>query len=854
MTLGANVTVDTSAADQDITFDSTIDGTHKLTLNSGTGTAAFGAVGATIDMSSITVTAATINQNSTVKTTGNVLYMGAAFLNGDITTTTGTFIVTGAVTLVANVAADMSAGNQDITFDSTVDGTHKLTLNSGTGRVAFGAVGSEQRSLLTVTAATIDQNSTVKTTGNVFYTGAASLSGDITTTSGTFHVTGAVTLGVDVTVDTSADNQNITFDNTINGGHNLALNAGTGAATVSGIIGGTTALASLTISGTGPVTLTEIGGASAGVIGSTTVSGTVGGITLNGGTYNANAQTYSGAVTLVVYTTVTSNNAEISFDSAIDGAYALSLAAGTGSITLTGAVGAATQLGDLTIVSASNVTAVAITATTLTQSAGTGTSTFNGAINTSAIGGVNLTGSAFAFNATTTTTGGGGFTLVNSGTATFALDADLSVDGAFSQSGSGSVSTAANITTKGGTISFAAPIALTGTITMMSIGGDQTYTGAITGVEALTLNACTGGSITVGNVGTVGTPLTSFTTYTDSLIKGTVYATTTSYNSCATVTLCGTYTEGVNFNGDFIVNGNATLTCDVFIYAGTYNITFTGDVDSGVDTESPYSLDTNSTAATVFGGSVGGGTALASLTTGSDGTLDIGSVTTVGAQRYGNKTATLRGTYTTTDSDFTVEGAVTLSGDTTVTAGTGAVTFSDTVDGAHNLTVHGETAALGAVGATIALSSLTVTAATIDQSSTVKTIGNVLYTGAASLNGDITTTSGTFHVTGAVTLGAPVKIDTSAADQDITFDSTIDGSQNLKLNAGTGRTTVSGIIGGTTALASLTISGTWGSVDSNRNRWSFCRSNRSTTVSGTVGGITLNGVHIMLMYKRTQVQ
>ena len=95
---------------------------------------------------------------------------------------------------------------------------------------------------------------------------------------------------------------------------------------------------------------------------------------------------------------------------------------------------------------------MAITAATLTQLIGSGTSTFNGAINTSAIGGVNLTGSTFAFNATTTTAGGGGFTLVNSGTATFALDADLSVDGAFSQSGSGSVQPH-KFTTTGGTIS-----------------------------------------------------------------------------------------------------------------------------------------------------------------------------------------------------------------------------------------------------------------------------------------------------------------------------------------------------------------------------------------------------------------
>ena len=64
----------------------------------------------------------------------------------------------------------------------------------------------------------------------------------------------------------------------------------------------------------------------------------VGGITLNGGTYNANAQTYSGAVSLVVYTTVTSNNAAILFGSTIDattaGEQGLSLAAGTGTLLL----------------------------------------------------------------------------------------------------------------------------------------------------------------------------------------------------------------------------------------------------------------------------------------------------------------------------------------------------------------------------------------------------------------------------------------------------------------------------------------------------------------------------------------
>ena len=47
-----------------------------------------------------------------------------------------------------------------------------------------------------------------------------------------------------------------------------------------------------------------------------------------------------------------------------------------------GAVGGTTRLGDLTIVSAADVTAAAITASAIDQQAGTGTTTFNGAVNT----------------------------------------------------------------------------------------------------------------------------------------------------------------------------------------------------------------------------------------------------------------------------------------------------------------------------------------------------------------------------------------------------------------------------------------------------------------------------------------
>src|SRR5205807_65599 len=93
-----------------------------------------------------------------------------------------------------------------------------------------------------------------------------------TTGSGAFTESGATVLTSGVTVDTSAGNQNIVFQNagTIDGGQTLALKAGSGAITIGGAVGGTTALTSLTASGgtttlgsnvttTGPQTLTQTG-------------------------------------------------------------------------------------------------------------------------------------------------------------------------------------------------------------------------------------------------------------------------------------------------------------------------------------------------------------------------------------------------------------------------------------------------------------------------------------------------------------------------------------------------------------------------------------------------------------------
>ena len=115
----------------------------------------------------------------------------------------------------------------------------------------------------------------------------------------------------------------------------------------------------------------------------------------------------------------------IDFNDTLDGAFDLDLTAGGGDVVFGGTVGGVTDLADVTLVSAADVTVNAFDAATLTQSAGTGTTTFDGAVNTTGAGGIALTGNAFTVNDTIDTANGGTVTVTNAGLLTFAAGGDL---------------------------------------------------------------------------------------------------------------------------------------------------------------------------------------------------------------------------------------------------------------------------------------------------------------------------------------------------------------------------------------------------------------------------------------------
>jgi hypothetical protein len=210
----------------------------------------------------------------------------------------------------------------------------------------------------------------------------------------------------------------------------------------------------------------------------------------------------------------------------------------------------------------------------------------------------------------------------------------------------------------------------------------------------------------------------------------------------------------------------------VLTSTGDNAISFTNTIDGA------HSLTINTAGATTLGGAVGAGagTALTSLTTNVGGTLAIngGVVKTTGAQSYGE--------------------AVSLGADTVLTStGDNAISFTNTIDGAHSLTINtaGATTLGGAVGAGAgtALTSLTTNAG-----------------GTLAINGGSVITSGEQSYGEVATLGANTVLTSTAGDV-ISFASTIDttnglAAKSLQINT-IGTTLLSGAIGANSPLSSL---------------------------------------------------
>ncbi|HTZ52806.1 MAG TPA: hypothetical protein VMF68_14155, partial [Spirochaetia bacterium] len=367
-------------------------------------------------------------------TVGNLTIESGAALTTGANQLTVNGSLTNAGTLTAGTANVLVAGNVNFTGGTYTAGSGTFTMKGGTsqqllsngnalGAFAVSTSGTtvHQRDALTVSSLTTASGTTLDLNGHALAdTGASSLNGTISNagSAASFSVSGTTTLTGATSITTNGGS--ITFSNTVNGGSTLSLAAGAGSVTfaAAATVGQTTSLTSLTVSSSSTTSLRAV--KTTGAQSYTAATS----ITLNGAaTYQATTAaniTFSGPVLLAGGAVgVTSANGAISFGSTVDGAQALTLTAGTGTVGITGAVGGGTALASLSVAS-STTTSLAAVRTSGAQSYTAATSIMlNGTYQTTgAAQPIGLSGPVILGGSSTFTTAGGAVTLSSTLNAT----------------------------------------------------------------------------------------------------------------------------------------------------------------------------------------------------------------------------------------------------------------------------------------------------------------------------------------------------------------------------------------------------------------------------------------------------
>lgn len=420
-----------------VNFSTTVTGAQNLTVSTGAGTKNFNGnlsnigtgTGAAITLqgSGANTFAGTVGGNSglVVQNAGNVILQNNVTLgDGDTGSNFGTGTLTvgrlsatttvsgfdgltfgGPVALTAGPVSFVS-NNSAVVFAGAVDGAQNLSVNSGSSSTDFNAAVGGTTPIGTGLGASIALggtgvttfNSTLATASGMTAAGSVVFNGNVSFADGNLGstFTGAVTLGKvggatfsgfdglifngPVTLQNGAttvtsNGAALSFNSTINGGQALVANSGSGALQFTGSVGGVTPIASLVATGT---TI------AVGAVSSTGLQSYTGLVTLNGNLTTTNSPvTVLGATTLGADVVISTGAGagDITFTggtSTINGAHALTLAAGSGNVLLGGVVGGITPLttfnmsgNDLTIPvinSTSTQTFAALNNLTLSQS------------------------------------------------------------------------------------------------------------------------------------------------------------------------------------------------------------------------------------------------------------------------------------------------------------------------------------------------------------------------------------------------------------------------------------------------------------------------------------------------------
>ena len=748
--------------------DMTISNTGAFTLDVGATLASAGVfeqngVGA-VSLGGDVSSADAMTFGSDVTLTGVVELQNAAG-NLELTSTVNggfglTITSAGTVTLGGAVGGGTALTSLNVTGDTIVFNGGEVTTEGAAGQVYTGAVTLGVATTLTTVghdvtftgggstlsgaqSLTIDAGAGAVTFGGAVGTGALTslssltvtgdsiaLNGGGVRTAGLQSYTGAVTLGDDTTLTTT--DSDVTFTSTIRNtiAQTLTISAGTGTVTFAGAVGGgAAALQSLAVTG--------------------------GTILMDGGALTtAGLQNYAGVVDLGADTILTTDGGDITFGAGITGpSRNLDMTTGAGDISVTGAVGSNTDvLGDLTIASNGTVTFNGTLDIGGFIQTGTGSTTFNANLETGL--GFSFTGNELKFAAGSgNNVVGGDMTISNTGAFTLDVGATLASAGVFEQNGAGAVTLGGDVSSADA-MTFGSDVTLTAAVVLQNAAGNLELQNTVAGGFGLTVTSA--GTVRFG--GAVGAiPLASLTV------------------SGVGITID---TTAITTSGAQIFTGPVTLVKTTTLTAADSPVTFSGATTT-ISGAQALTIAAG-TGTVTFGAAVGAGalTALTSLeVTGGTIAINGGDVETTGAQLYtGAVTLGDDTTLTTTDSDVTFNTSVStiqnaVAQTLTIAAGTGTVTFG------------------GAVGGGTALTSMDVTAATIE------------------LDGGAVTTQGAAGQIygGAVSLGANTTLNAGAVNL-VTFGGTVDGAQTLAIS-GTSNAQFDGVVGGTAALTALTVGG-----------------------------------------------
>ncbi|HAX79517.1 MAG TPA: hypothetical protein DCY88_27735, partial [Cyanobacteria bacterium UBA11372] len=539
----------------------------------------------------------------------------------------------------------------------------------------------------------------------------------------------------------------------------------------------------------------------------------------------------------VTISTGTQSGGNITFNGTIDGNNNLTLETGTGDIFIAGAIGGNTRLGNLTIDSATTVVTQAITAASITQKAGSGTTSL-GALNTNNSKGINLTGNVFNLTGNITTTNNGGFRIDNSSPLTLAAD-KFNLDGSFNQVGTGAVSISGNLTTTNDNISFKAPVTLIGNtefnagtaliaINSSLTGGSNNLTLTADGIElggsisgkgdmvlqpftpsqaiALGIPTNTGAqsldlsqgelnnlqdgfnSITIGRANSSGTiSIADAISFQDPvIIRSPLDAGTIAFNG-------GSITGKDNAAIALIANqniktGNITAPAGMTITSNSGAIDGSaGNLNSSNPSGKAGAIALSSPNSIVVGGIDATGNP------GGDIRLTSNGINFAGIANYirSNGILTLQPFTPNDNLTLTANNLATLQDGFSAIAigsnnGKGTITLPNPITFSDPVTIQSPNGAIVVGGAIGGLDNASIT-----------------LNGNTILNADVTTVNQNININGNTTLGNNVTLATGGGN--LVINGTVDGNNNLTLEAGNGNISLNNPIGNNTRLGNLRI-------------------------------------------------